>query len=183
VIARALLAAALAFAGAPAWAFTEAGILGKYDLSRLSQAAVALQAIIDLGLEAPGANPGSALLGCRISGAEAMAWLRGLHDLIDRQSAKARSAYAQNPRALAPALASCQAACACGDYASLLEGAFPARAEDREWHAKALASAREKASALSPPQVVACARRQKWFCRSALRAYLEGGSGLWEGRG
>ena len=144
-----------------------------FDYRKLSLAAGALRSVVDAGLDDPRSNPGESVLGCAISSAQARAWLSPLQALIDGRLPDARAAYGRDPRSFSAAIANCKAQCLCGAYADLLTDPDPTRLTATDPRQVAtLARLRREASALGEKQAMACAQKQKWFCRSRLKRDL-----------
>jgi hypothetical protein len=149
----------------------------RYGLKELDSIANALKVVFDQSLAGQNDKQGEAVLGCVMKGDEARRLLMPLKALMDSQTAKEREQYIADPKTFArdKGFETCASSCICGAYAMVLEPVSPREIKkaNLEIHNRYMSKLQAKAAIQGPDASFACAKKQNWFCRSDLRAYLE----------
>lgn len=142
------------------------------NLEQLDSVATALRAIYDRSLMNPSPRV-PPVLACDISGEDALAMMMPLKARMDEKIPRELKDYILTPKKYAKAqkFSQCAKSCHCGLYASLLSDAVVEATEER-WHKNKLKWLRQQASKQTPEQTLNCAKKQGWFCESALRQSL-----------
>lgn len=149
----------------------------RYGLKELDAAANALKVVFDQSLAASNDQQGEAVLGCPVKGDDARRMMQPLKALIDEAILKERDQYVADPKSYARdrSFETCAATCSCGSLANVLEpvNAKTLKSANKSMHDRFLVRLQKKAAIQGPDASLACARKQAWFCRSDLQAYLE----------
>ena len=146
----------------------------KYSLLKLNAAANALNVIASQK-----EDDRQQVLACDISTVVAKQSLPALKGLIAQKVTDEREEYVADPTRFSKtnSFDTCGSQCGCGVLVSVIGSVKSTELGSDQWkkdHARDLTRLQKKASLQNvPSEMLACARRQSWYCDSDLRAFLE----------
>ena len=152
-------------------------VVQKYSVSELNSAANALRVIADAGISKPSEDRGTEIIGCAMTGRQAMSMTMPIKALIDSSLRTERDSYSQNPKSYSSekGFESCAGTCSCGLFSDIVESADEVALPQgsSKIHARNKQRLTAKASHQSATDSLTCAKKATWFCGSDLKAYLE----------
>lgn len=156
---------------------TEEYIFEEYSAFQLNAAVNLLRVVKDVAPKSGREEMIRDSLGCSITIAQTKAWLPVLKSLISKKVAEERDVYSAMPEEYArrEGFDSCSSSCSCDLLAAVIKDvntkSFSPRA--MRVHERYAVRLKTKADLQGPIESLNCAVKQKWFCRSDLKKFLE----------